>query len=288
MRSFRLSLELEYALIALVVLTLVISIQFDGTSLGLGLSVPRVIAGILCIVFIPGYLLVSAFFPTESSLNIPQRLALSFALSLSMPPIIIFILDGISLPIQLQTILVSVTLLIGIVGAISLFRRWLTPLDQRFLWGLPPIQPSTSRRSIDNVLWIGISIGALLLLGVIGAVILLPEPNASLTEFYILSETGVAASYPNQIMPGASIRFQIVIDNQEAQPMRYDLNIENGDQTIYAADGLEVARGERFQRMVEVRPVDFSQQTLLVFRLYRSGEAVAYRTLRYWIRILPS
>jgi len=288
MRSFRLSLELEYALIALVVLTLVITIQLDGTSAASTLSVPRVIAALLCTVFIPGYLIASALFPADSSLDLPQRLALSFVLSLSLPPVTIFALAALNLSVHLETLLVSLTVIIGIVGAISLFRRWLIPLDQRFLWGLPPIQPSTSGRSIDKVLWIGISIGALLLLGVIGAVILLPEPNASLTEFYILSETGVAASYPNEIMPGASIRFQIVIDNQEAQPMRYDLNIENGDQTIYAADGLEVARGERFQRMVEVRPVDFSQQTLLVFRLYRSGEAVAYRTLRYWIRILPS
>jgi uncharacterized membrane protein len=282
----RLSLPLEYALIAAVILTLVTAIAVEGTPLAATLSVPRVIAATLCLVFVPGYLLTVALFPTDALLDIPQRLALAFVVSLSTPPIIIFLLDTIDVRVQLETMLATLSAFIVLLMTVSALRRLGTAPDQRFLWALPTFAAPPVAQRAERVLWIGVGVGALILIGVLAASAILPEPNTQFTEFYILSESGEAAGYPSAIAPGDAIRLQMEIANRELDARRYDLTVENGGQTIYAADGIDVEPGGNWSQQVELTPVDFSSdQSLLIFRLYLSGDPTPYRTLRFWIRI---
>ena len=48
----------------------------------------RIIIGLPFILFIPGYILVFALFPTKKSVDIIERIALSFGLSIAIVPLI--------------------------------------------------------------------------------------------------------------------------------------------------------------------------------------------------------
>lgn len=284
----RLPLGLEYGLISLVVITMVVTLALDSTPASEWLVIPRALVTLFTVVFLPGYLIQALLFCDQDDLDAPQRLGLSFVLSVSIPPLIVFTLDSIKVPYRTDTLLLSMLAIISILALTSLLRRMLTPPDVRFAWTLPTLRIGGVQRSLDTVLWGGIGVGLVGLAAVFVALVVVPQPITYYTEFYILSEAGTATQYQNLVRAGESLTFQTVIVNKEAQPMDYDLTIENGGQILHAQDGIHLEVGERLQQTVSVTPVDYVEQSLMVFYLYRSGETVPYRTLRFWIRVVPA
>ncbi len=89
------------SLISLAIIGLVLGIF---TSLGI-LGAFRIILGIPYVLFLPGFLLTFIFFPLakhnqEKSIDYIERIALSFALSIAIVPLVIFYLHLIGLQIS--------------------------------------------------------------------------------------------------------------------------------------------------------------------------------------------
>jgi uncharacterized membrane protein len=57
------------------------------------LSIIQAIIGLPLVLFIPGYALSYAFFPKKKDLELMERIALSFGLSLALIPLAVFFLE---------------------------------------------------------------------------------------------------------------------------------------------------------------------------------------------------
>lgn len=82
------------------------------------LSALRAVIGLLLVLFIPGYAVSWAFFPKKKDVDLIERIALSFGLSIATIPLSIFFLNKFfKVPITVYTGF-AVTVVITLVGVI--------------------------------------------------------------------------------------------------------------------------------------------------------------------------
>ena len=92
----------------------------------------RYILGMLLVLFIPGYSLVSAFFPSKGDLNGIERAALSFGLSIAITALIGLALNYTPWGIRLDPILISITYFTIFMIVVAFLRRSRLPAEERF------------------------------------------------------------------------------------------------------------------------------------------------------------
>ncbi|MCK5459313.1 MAG: DUF1616 domain-containing protein, partial [Thermoplasmatales archaeon] len=95
----------------------------------------RIILGLPFILFIPGYILIFSLFPfkkTDRGIDIIERIALSFGLSIAVVPLIGLSLNYTPWGIRLEPILFSIFLFIVGIGIIAIYRWMKTNPNERF------------------------------------------------------------------------------------------------------------------------------------------------------------
>jgi uncharacterized membrane protein len=89
----------------------------------IGLSIFRVIFGLLLILFIPGYAAIWALFPEKSQISLIERIAYSCVTSIGLTMVSILLLDLIigvdTTPVNIVLTLILVTLFCGSVGILN-------------------------------------------------------------------------------------------------------------------------------------------------------------------------
>ncbi len=105
--SKQLLLKITIAIILLFFISMVVFYYFPG------LKILRTIFGSVYVLFLPGLVLTYAFF-REREVDIIERITLSFALSISIIPILIFYLNLIGMRINLVNVSLVVVAIIGI------------------------------------------------------------------------------------------------------------------------------------------------------------------------------
>jgi len=160
----------------------------------------RIILGLPFLLFLPGYVLMTALYPKKEGIDGIERVALSFGLSIALAPLIGLILNYTPWGIRVESVLYSVASFIFITSIIAMLRRTRLPEQARFcieFWlKLPGWGGSVLNKSLSVILLVSI-LGAL---GALGYVIATPKLGERLTEFYILGPDGAAQGYPNEFV----------------------------------------------------------------------------------------
>jgi uncharacterized membrane protein len=216
-----------------------IILSFVWSIIGLGLillninDALRIIIALPMILFIPGYLVVFALFPskkTEKGIDDVERIALSFGLSVAIVPLIGLILNYTIWGIKLLPIVFSLELLIFIVGGIAMYQWLHTPLENRYRlntnFSLP--KPETKvDKALTMVLIICIIIAACLVV----FVILTPKQGEHFTEFYLLGPNHQASDYPSNLTFNENATIILGVINHEFTPINYWIEVWLSNQT---------------------------------------------------------
>jgi uncharacterized membrane protein len=195
----------------------------------------RIILGLPIIVFIPGYVLFSALFPTkktERGIDIVERIALGIGLSL-----IIVALIGVGLnytPLDIQPTSSSFFLLLFIicVGAIAIYRWFKTAPDERFTLSLH-VSLKKPENNVDKALIVVLIAVIIIALATFVYVAITPKPVKTFTEFYLLGPDGRAVDYPENLIRGENATATIGITNHEDKTTEYTIEIWLINQTTY-------------------------------------------------------
>jgi len=194
----------------------------------------RIILGLPFLLFIPGYLLSFALFPlrkTNTTIDNVERLALSFALSLAIIPIIGLCLNYTPEGLKLQPILISLLVFIIAIGAIALYRWRLTPIKERVITTLNLSLPKLGI-NLDTALTIILIASIIIAPASLTYVILNSKTEETFTEFYILMSDGTAESYQRDLVIGENTSEIIGIANHEHKTINYNIEIWLLDQSI--------------------------------------------------------
>jgi uncharacterized membrane protein len=194
----------------------------------------RIILGLPFILFIPGYVLIFALFPTritDKGIDSIERIALSFGLSIAIVPLIGLGLNYTPWGIRLQPILLSVFIFIIGVGSIAIYRWTKTDTSERFTIALDVALPKAEQR-IDKALTLMLGAAIIIAITSLTYVIVVPKTGEKFTEFYLLSTERRADDYPTNLTVGEEASVIIGIVNHEYRPITYTVEVWLINQTI--------------------------------------------------------
>lgn len=247
----------------------------------------RLLAGLLAALIIPGFCFQLAFFPENNSLDGPERLGLSFGLSIALIPQILILLDFLPWGIRMVPISISY----GVISLISLLAATIR------LTRLPPEQRFRIVLRIDYHNWIAdlskrqkilyAVFASALLIALISATVILvsPSPNRAYTEFYLLNANGTANDYPRAAAVNRPVTLQVGIFNQESVDLDYRIEVHQSGQSLTVLDPITTSPGKRLEVPLVFTPDIRTAEAPIDIYLYRKGESVPYRTLRLWMKI---
>lgn len=192
----------------------------------------RVLLALPLVLFIPGYALIAALFPTDEDLDLIERIALSFGLSIAVVPLIGLGLNYTPWGIRLDPIVLSLSLFTIIMVLIAQGRRAMTDPDDRYQFPADEIMagireeffPTEGNRT-DKILSIILLISILAAIGTTIFVIVFPKEGEKFTEFYILGEKRMAADYPDRLFIGEEYSMYIGVGNHEYRNVSYTIEV---------------------------------------------------------------
>jgi len=182
------------------------------------------------VLIIPGYCLIAALFPKKDDIGLVERVMLSIGFSLAITTLIGFGLNFTPWGIQLDYIVISLTLLTWVMILVAHYRRSLLPLEERFAMpfskiastireGFFPDGSSTVNRLLSAILVIVI----LIAITTTTYVIIAPKESEHFTEFFIFGENKTAAEYPDLIITGQNYPMFIGVGNHEYRDITYTI-----------------------------------------------------------------
>jgi uncharacterized membrane protein len=182
------------------------------------------------ILFLPGYCLIAALFPKYSDINLTERIALSFGLSITVVPLIALWLNFTPLGIRLDPFLIALTVFILVMILIAHYRRALLPSEEQFRFPFIEIA-GTFRNAIflkkdswfDRLLILVIALTILAAVLATVYMIAVPKEGERFTEFFILGENRTAAVYPHLIIAGENYPMFVGVGNHEYRNINYTI-----------------------------------------------------------------
>jgi uncharacterized membrane protein len=252
------------------------------------LEVLRVVLGVPFVLLLPGYCLVAALYPRRNDLEGLERLALGFALSIAVVPLIALALNYSPWGVRLTPILASLAVLIVLAAVAAACRRWPLPVEQAFAVtsGVRlPRWPKLRVRPIDGVLALALTA----LLAGLGAVVYFVATSAEdpegYTEFYILGPGGKAEAYPGVVKVGEQATAVLGLVNHEGQDTAYRIDVRLDGKNADDIDGLVLGNGERWENTVSLLPTRVGQDQKAEFLLYKDERGEPYKSLHLWLNV---
>ncbi len=261
-----------------IVLTIIAAVTLSLFPFAILTSGPlRIILGFLCLIFFPGYTLLSALFPRQGEIGTLERIALSLGASIAIVPIIGFVLNFSPWGVRLVPILVSVGVFILIMSVTGFLRQQLLPREMRLGVPLKAEWASWQRMTeIKKVLVIGGFLAAIVVISLTLSFTMALPQKQSPTEFYILNAEGEAGNYPRQAKVNDNISLTAVIINHENQNTGYSIQITDNGTTIKTVDTEILSPEEKWERQVSFTLKQIGNNQKIDFFLFRDGEEEPY------------
>jgi uncharacterized membrane protein len=274
----------------------------------------RIILALPVVLFLPGYCIVAALYPKDHDIELIERIALSFGLSIVVVPLIGYGLNFTPWGIRLDPLVIALCLFTLVMIGSAQYRRSQIPLTERFSMPFSEIAgamkkelfPATTSR-VDRLL------GVILLAGIVAAalttifVFSVPKGGEQYSEFYLLDENQTTAQYPNLTLVGQDYPMYVGVGNHESRNITYTIetwkmrtefnNVTNTTSIIAMdpKDRLTITLADNEKKIIPYNlSVDKNDYTRVDFLLFnesvpgfdvRGSDRInaSYRNLHLWV-----
>lgn len=290
---FKMDTDLK-AIISLAAIALIsMYLPFINTSL------IRVTLGLIFIVFLSGYALVSALFPARSVITDVERIALSISMSIVVVPIIGIILNFTKMGIRPGPMNISITLIIILLCIIANERRKRLSDDERYSTNISWIFLE-AKNMLKNILDDPIKNISLLLpcaailfsIVLIGIVLSIPQQVDNYTIFYIDDINHTDKDFPINFNLSEEKPIIAGIINRENSNRAYELIISIKNETlsnVIYSNNISLEKGDKWEETIYLKPDIAGKNLKIEFMLYdKNDKTVPYRSLHLWINVNPA
>ncbi len=187
------------------------------------------ILAILLVLFVPGYVFVASLFPNDTEIDWTERVALSVGLSITVVPLLGFILNFTPWGIRYEPIVATITIALFTVGVgyAAYWRRMRLPVDQRLSLTVELALPAWRAYSaMDKALAVALVAGIAVAAGTLVYVATTPRAGERFTEFYLLGPGGNTSGYPMNLTPAEPGTVVVGIINHEAAAAAYAVRVD--------------------------------------------------------------
>ncbi len=255
---------------------------FNQTPLRIAFALPLLL-------FLPGYLLISAMFPRSEELSVIERFTLSIGLSIA-----IFVFDGFAISVTAWRfrpgpIILSLSVITLILALITFLVRLRIPEEERFYFDLSSFSRFFEAMKRDDKPG---DIEKALVIALVGSIIIasgmliyakVTFEEEKFTAFYILGEGGKAENYPKVVYLLEPSSIIVGIENYEHAPASYTLEVKLGGYPVYEQRIPTLAHGEKWKKEVFFTPKHVAKHVKLEFLLYKDGSTSPYRSVHLWV-----
>ncbi|MFQ6106492.1 MAG: DUF1616 domain-containing protein [Thermoplasmata archaeon] len=292
--------EKPYDIVAILVFAALLVAAVASVSEG----VLRIALGLLFILFLPGYALIAALFPSGDEIDWIERIALSFGLSIAVVPLLGLMLNYTPWGIRLEPVVTTVFLFIVLMCAAAYYRRMRLPPEKRLSLTVDLTIPEWKQYSLlDKALTIGLVISIVVAVGVLVYALTVPRVGERFTEFYILDETGMAESYPTSLNASENATIIVGVVNHEFSNVSYIVRkdlvrvqwVYNNEtereepveisRTTRSEDNITLDHEEEWESQFTFSISEAGDYKLELL-LYKNGDtSEAYTSLHLWIEV---
>jgi uncharacterized membrane protein len=248
----------------------------------------RVAFGLPTVLFLPGYALVSSFFPAKEALDGIGRIALGFGLSLAAVAPIGLVLDRSPWGLTRPSTALATFIVIAVASTVASLRRMhLTNQDPYAVMVAiprvpPPIDWDWATRAIAGLVVLG---SVLLIIGAAPIVRtqMIGEP---LTEFAMYNPIGKAEFFPRQVVVGEPIEVRLSVVSFEGASATFGLKVTGSARLIEPISPIRLVDGETWTGKIRFVVTQVGKHLPVQFDLVRldgSGNADPYRELLLWV-----
>lgn len=246
----------------------------------------RVLVGTLYIFYAPGYALLAALYP-EQLINHGQRFFSSLGLSMVITGLL-NLAATYYIGTNLRTSFSILTVWIVMMTFIAGYRRYLTPLPNRFIlrfnlsvstiWQQNTgVQKGLLLAQIIVILFLGLAAGRLIWVS--------SQNNPQFAEFYLLGKNGVAGNYTKQVFMGTPVVITLGIVNHGKDSVPYELFVRIDDEDFSPITNIVLNNQEQWVSDVTFYPQQRPGKQKVTFVLKKSGESFPYRMLYFWLDV---
>lgn len=278
-----------------IVIALVLLSDIFIFVLSQGTTFMRTALGLPLILFLPGYVLISALFPGKDDVGGLERLTLSFGLSIVIVPFIGFALNYSPWGITLAPIVVILSLYILFMCAIIVLRRQQLPAGEEFSISFASFyadvgnEVTLKKSGLDRKVTIVLFVSIIIAMATLTYVLVTPREGEQFTEFYILGVNGTASGYPTDLGTGESGNVMVGVMNHEGEAVNYtmELRLDNRSLPLNSENRNIYLEDEGiWENSVSFTPQSEGENMKLQFLLYRNQDlTVPYRELHMWINV---
>jgi len=282
---------LKWGIVALprdLVAVMLLAVASMTVTLFEGPPLLRVAFGLPTVLFLPGYALVSSFFPAKETLDGIGRVALGFGLSLAAVAPIGLVLDRSPWGLTRPSTTLATFIVIAIASIVAALRRMhLTNQDPyavmlAFPRVPPPIDWDRATQAIAGL----VVLGTLLLM--IGATPIVRTQiiGEPLTEFALYNPIGKPEFFPRQVVVNEPIEVQLSVVNNEGAPATFGLKLTGSARLIEPISPIRLVNGETWTGKIQFAVTQVGKHLPVQFDLVRldgSGNADPYRELLLWV-----
>jgi uncharacterized membrane protein len=246
----------------------------------------RIVIGILCVLFFPGYTVMAALFPKKGHLDTIERIALSFGLSIAITPLILLMLNYTPWGIRVTPVLICITLFILIASAIALYRRWRLAEEQRFEAHLHIKLPSwRGQGKLDKALSGMLVISIVAGIGALAYAVATPNAGERFTEFYFVGLGGMAEDYPEELTLGEEGTITVVIVSHEHQATDYSIKVDIDGEEVQETGPISLDHEGEWEGSVTFVPSKAGEDQKVELLLYKNDENDPYLSLHFWLDV---
>lgn len=297
-------------------------LTIDIYNLTITLTVPTLlgtIAGLILLLFLPGYAFIAAVFPNRGSgsttvnqigpsLSVSERLALSGAMGIVTAATTGLLIGWTPLEFSRQSAGLLITILVIVIGFVGTIRGHISLVEYRPINPLKQLKGKDINR--DRAASVLLTLSIVVAFGALSIGMVMPNPGESFTGFSVLTETNdgaeVAAAYPANLTQYESVSFELMVENQELEAVPYTIVVEE-ERVSRGAEGVEVVADNELGRMsvdvdtgatetreISLTPTMSGTDLRLTFYLYRGdppadpSTETAYRFLYIWTDVEPA
>lgn len=242
------------------------------------------------VLFIPGYVLITALYPKKDDIDIVERLALSSGLSIAIVPALGMLLK-ITSGTELVHVLLALCLLTIILIKFAAYRREKQFPEERFyvpfyrLRELVEGELDTPKTKTDRISTCILIFTIVLAVSMLYFVITTPKIGERFTEFYILGPEGKADNYPTTLQSNYPATILVGVANHEYVSVNYTIRIAL-DKEIQTDTLFSLSHNEIWEKNVTFVPEKIGTNMKLEFWLFKEDNFNSpYRDLYMWVNV---
>lgn len=253
---------------------------FEGTYV-------RTIFAIPTILFIPGYVLITALFPNKDDMGITERISIGFGLSIAIVSLLGLFLS-LTFGIRLIPILITLYTYTIIIVLVVIYRQGKSQKSQKYVQSrIDNIVDSNARprREMDNILTVILIFMSILASVTVYYAIATPKAGEKFTEFYVLNTDRKADNYSTSLLLNSPTTLYVGAANNEYRSMNYTVNIVMNS-SVLATEKLVLNHGDVWEKNITFVPDKIGTNMKLELLLFKEDDYnIPYRKLRLWINV---